>query len=512
MKCIKMSCLMVTGLCLSHLIHAQSVSDSVKSDAIYQSSRFLQRTQDRVTVLTSKLVRQTETNLLKMQRQEQQLRKKLAVAGPNKTGDTLASSDRQYEALLNRMRSDSGGRTVVFSGPYLANADSLQGVLKFLASKGNSMGSNAAEAQKAVGQLQVLEAKMQDAELAKQFLQQRKGQIDNYLQHYTNLPGGVTGAFASYKKQAYYYSQRVQAYKEELNNPDRLLTHSLQQLNRLSAFTGFMKRHSVLASLLNIPTDAPTGEKSVGLLSRDKLMASLGGGNPAAAQPQGSGPAMGVPEDGVAGSAAGPTGASGGQSLMQNIGTAQGQVDGMRDKLTSMGEGSGGDLNAPDFNPNPQHIKSFLHRLELGTNLQSTSSSLYFPTTTDIGLSLGYRLNSKNVIGVGISYKIGWGQDIHHIHLSGEGIGLRSFADIHIDKSFFVSGGFEYNYQQPFSIQGIPSHLDDWQKSGLIGISKIISMKSRPFKNTKLQLLWDFLSYNNRPPTQPLKFRVGYSF
>jgi hypothetical protein len=98
------------------------------------------------------------------------------------------------------------------------------------------------------------------------------------------------------------------------------------------------------------------------------------------------------------------------------------------------------------------------------------------------------------------------------VKLSGQGAGLRSFADIHIDKSFFASGGFEYNYQRPFDIQRFPGKLDSWQKSGLIGVSKIISMKSRALKNTKIQLLWDFLSYQQVPRAQPVKFRIGYSF
>jgi hypothetical protein len=54
--------------------------------------------------------------------------------------------------------------------------------------------------------------------------------------------------------------------------------------------------------------------------------------------------------------------------------------------------------------------------------------------------------------------------------------------------------------------------ISSWQKSGLVGVSKIVSIKSKFFKKTKLQLLWDFLSYQQMPRTQPIKFRVGYNF
>ena len=210
--------------------------------------------------------------------------------------------------------------------------------------------------------------------------------------------------------------------------------------------------------------------------------------------------------------AAGANGQNVTAAVQQNIQSSQGEVDQLRNKLAGLGRSGGSDLQAPDFNPNDQKTKSFLHRLQFGTNLQSTHSNVFYPTTTDIGLSVGYRIDNKNVIGVGASYKVGWGSDIQHIRLSGQGVGLRSFVDIQIKKTWYASGGFEYNYQQPFPIQGIPRNLDDWKKSGLIGISKIISMKTRVFKNTKIQLLWDFLSYQQVPQAQPLKFRIGYSF
>jgi hypothetical protein len=139
-------------------------------------------------------------------------------------------------------------------------------------------------------------------------------------------------------------------------------------------------------------------------------------------------------------------------------------------------------------------------------------SSTYFPTTTDIGLSIGYKLDNSNVIGVGASYKMGWGSDIKHIQISSQGAGLRSFLDIHLKKSFFASGGFEYNYQQPFNAIQQIRNLESWQKSGLIGITKTISVNSKVMKETKIQLFWDLLSYQQIPRTAPFKFRIGYSF
>jgi hypothetical protein len=113
---------------------------------------------------------------------------------------------------------------------------------------------------------------------------------------------------------------------------------------------------------------------------------------------------------------------------------------------------------------------------------------------------------------------MGWGKYIKNISISTQGMGLRSYMDIKLKGSFYASGGFEYNYQ-PINSHSLTStsamnwkDVSSWQQSGLVGISKIISIKSKFFKKTKLQLMWDVLSYQQVPRTQPVKFRVGYNF
>src|SRR5258708_7107480 len=204
-------------------------------------------------------------------------------------------------------------------------------------------------------------------------------------------------------------------------------------------------------------------------------------------------------------------GAGGAAALQSNLQSAESQLDGFKDKLSKLGQGSG-DIDMPDFKPNDQKTKTFWKRLEYGTNFQTTRNNAYFPTVTDLGLSVGYRLGNSNVVGVGASYKIGWGNGIRHIALSSNGIGLRSFLDIKIKGSFYLSGGAEYNYETPFSSYQQLKQWQYWTRSGLLAVTKIDSVKSRVFKKTKLQLLLDFLSYSQIPKTQAIIFRLGYNF
>ncbi|HEY4064175.1 MAG TPA: hypothetical protein VGM30_19850, partial [Puia sp.] len=103
-----------------------------------------------------------------------------------------------------------------------------------------------------------------------------------------------------------------------------------------------------------------------------------------------------------------------------------------------------------------------------------------------------------------------WGKDISHIAITSQGAGLRSFIETKIKGSFSAYGGFEYNYQEIiYSIRQI-SNLDYWTKSGLIGVTKQYHISNKV--KGELQLLWDFLSYQQVPKTQAILFRVGYNF
>ena len=170
--------------------------------------------------------------------------------------------------------------------------------------------------------------------------------------------------------------------------------------------------------------------------------------------------------------------------------------------------GGSSDMTMPDFKPNSQHTKNFLQRIEYGMNVQSEKSHSIVPTTSEMALTAGYKLNDKSTVGLGASYRMGWGSGgIKHIKLSSEGIGLRSYVDIEAKGSIWISGGYEMNYMQSFSKYEQLKNVSAWQRSGLIGLTKKYNVGK---KENKLQLLWDFLSYSQIPKTPALKFRVGF--
>lgn len=201
-------------------------------------------------------------------------------------------------------------------------------------------------------------------------------------------------------------------------------------------------------------------------------------------------------------------GATGGQQLLQrNMQQAQAQLYELKNKLLQFGGVD--DLDMPDFTPNKQKTKSFKDRLEYGVNLQSQRASGLLPSSSGLGLSLGYKLNDKSVIGLGASYRWGWGKPLKDIKITHEGVGIRSFVDYQLKGSFFISAGYEQNYNSGFNRTEQLKDRSAWQPSGLLGLTKkygVGKMKGN------VQLLWDFLSYAQVPRTQAVKFRVGYAF
>jgi hypothetical protein len=250
-----------------------------------------------------------------------------------------------------------------------------------------------------------------------------------------------------------------------------------------SAFKDFMAKNSLFAQLFPVPAGYGTAQALQGLQTRIAVQQQLG--------------------QRLAGAGANPQ-----QYLQQQVQQAQSVLGKLKDKVNQMGGGSS-DLEIPDFKPNQQKTKTFWKRLEYGLSIQSQKTNSFLPTTSDIVLTTGYKLNDKSTIGLGAGFKLGWGKNIKQINLTAQGMSLRSFLDIKVKGSIWISGGYEENYQQEFTKIDQLKNVNAWQKSGLLGLTKKYKIGK---KKGNFQLLWDFLSYSQLPETQPLKFRIGYTF
>jgi len=418
------------------------------------------------------LNRSTEQYLNNLQRQElkmqNRLAKKNAVLARNLFGDVIG----RYDSLKRVMLNPPENLQISYNG----HLDSLTTAMHFLQS--NTASTSVKEKlQAAAGNYSALQNKFNRTD----FIQLEIAKREDYLKaSLENLP--LAKELTKYREKAYYYRAQIDEYRNILNDPKKMENTLLAIAGKFPAFQKFLARYSQLGRLFRLPGLVEDNTVGInGLQTRSMIMEEM------------------QPQLGAASSAQ--------QHMSASIGSAQSGLQGLKDRISQ--SGSSGDISMPNFKPNNQKTKSFLKRIELGTSIQSIKSNFFFPATTDIGFSIGYRLSAKAVAGLGASYKMGWGKDFRHIDITHQGAGLRTFADIKIKGSYWVSGGGELNYYSVFKDFAQLKNASGWQKSALAGLTKKYKVNDKV--KGSLQLLYDFLHNRQRPAGQPFVFRMGYS-
>lgn len=482
-------CLPILLCLLCNELNAQD-STALTDKLVNLPTRFIDKVNKNASKAEEQLTHKTEKYLAKLQKQENRLKKKLAKIDSLAANNIFNDAIGQYDKFQQKLSSKTTG-IASKAKQYLPFFDTLKTSFKFLEENKHllkNVKESSGKLKESMSKLQSLDDKLAQAENIKQFVKERRQLLAEQLKKF-----GLAKELTRYNKQAYYYGQQIQEYKSLINHPEKLLSTSIGLLNKLPIFREFLSKHSELAALF------PTPDNN-GLVNSNGAMVIPGLQTRTQVQQQIQ----------TAIAASGPNAQA---MVQQNIQAAQGQLQQLKNKINQMG-GSNNDFEMPEgFKANSQKTKNFWRRLEYGTNMQSHKSTYFLPTTTDIGLSIGYKLDDKKIIGIGSSFKMGWGQNIRNIKLSAEGLSIRSFVDIKLKGSFYATGGYEQNYRARFTnMQQLQTQFNNWSASGLIGVSKIVSIKSKWLKKTKLQLLWDFLSYQQRAVEQPVKFRVGYGF
>lgn len=445
------------------------------------SPNYIEKVSSKASQLDQKLDKQTNKVIGKLQRQEEKMKRKLAKLDSLKAEQVFGNVKKRYSDLEQTLDNAS-------SGSYIPSLDSMSSSLNFLSQNPQWLSPIKDKSEKIEGALNTvkgLKEQLGKAEKLQQFIKERKEYFKNQI---GNL--GFAKELKKLNKQAYYYSQQFAEYKSMLKDHKKAERKALELLSKTKVFKDFMRNNSQLASLFRLPgnPDDPSAQANLaGLQTRAQVSNLIGqqiaaGGRNAQAQ------------------------------LQQNLQQAQGQLNELKNKIDQLGGGNSKAELPEGFKPNNQKTKSLWDRLEYGSNIQSQKGTGVLPVTSDIGLSVGYKLNDKSIIGIGGSYKLGWGDNIRNIKISHQGIGLRGFIDWKLKGSFWLSGGYEQNYRSEFRNIEALQDFSAWQQSGLIGLSKVISLKTKLFKKTSIKLLWDFLSYQQIPRTQPILFRIGYNF
>jgi hypothetical protein len=428
--------------------------------------------------LESRLERQTDKYLRKLQRQEIRLQRKLQKQDSALAASLHLGSDSLYQSWKLTLSKDSSSLATLPT-KYSGKLDSMSTAIRFLEKDPRLAALGGPQFDQLKSQYSKLGTQLNQTDHLQQLVQERKALLKEKL---ANLPLG--NSLKKYQHQAIYYQQQLEEYKRMLQEPNQWEQKTLDILSQMPSFRKFFDKYSVLGSMFRLPGQSEGLDLPgilTGLQTRQSVITEITQrlGSPSIAQ----------------------------QAMASGMQAGQADLASIKDKLSKSLE-SGESLDMPGFVPNQQKSRSFLKRLDLGTNLQTTRSNNFFPVTSDLGISLGYKLNNRSVIGFGGSYKMGWGKDIHHIRITNEGVGVRTFLDMKINKIFWLTGGGEWNYHSRFDNLTVLKSFEQWQQSVLFGLQKKQALGK--YKATA-SVLYDALWNKHIPKTQPILFRMGYN-
>ncbi len=477
----------LTRLIITILYILTSQYCEAQSDSIFQTLQNLQQVpvkylnavENKIDKYSNRITGKTEKTLAKLSKWEKKIKNILDQVSPETSAKLFGNNATTFGSLLKKIQE---GKAVAagYRAKYNSYRDKLATSVKYLEDQKDQLDKKLIQPiNSAKKKLEELEQDVSNSEAVEQFIKERKKQLMNEAVKYI----GKSKYLAKIDKEAYYYVETLRNYKELFSDRKKVEVLALKVLNKIPAFKNFVKQNSMLASLFRLPSEPGAPLDLRGLQTRESVNAliqnRIGSGGPDAVQ-----------------------------AFNQNMQQAQTELRTLKDKVLK-GGGSSSDANIPDFKPNMQKTKTFVQRLEYGSIFDFEKSNNYIPTIANIGVSVGYKLNDKSVIGIGVNYKMGLGS-IQRIRISHQGLGFRSFVDWKLKKQFFVTGGFEMNYNATFNqIEQLKDHTA-WQQSGLVGLTKKISFKSKLAKGTKVQLLYNMLYRQQVPVGQPFVFRINY--
>jgi len=465
------------------LCHAQTKPSPPTTLQMPTINKYISQVNNKIDKYQHRLTGKTEKTLTKLAKWENKIRGLLKKASPETAQRLFGDGKTTFNTLLQQLKK---GEQIVNTqrAKYDAYRDKLTTSLKYLQEQKQNINAKLIQPiQNANKKLGELEEDTKRQEAIEAFIKERKKQLIDEAVKYI----GNSKYLTKINKESYYYIETIKNYKELFSDKKKAEELAYKILNKIPAFKNFVQQNSMLASLFRMPGSGSNMNpvSLAGLQTRVSVQAQIqeriGAGGPNARE-----------------------------QFNQNLQRGQSELNKLKDKISNAG-GSSSDANIPDFKPNTQKTKTFFQRLEYGSNFQFAKSNSYLPTTADIALSVGYKLNDKSIVGIGASYKMGLGS-IQRLSVSHQGIGIRSFIDWKLKKQFFVTGGFEMNYNAQFKNLELLKQYDDWQQSGLVGITKKINVKTKWFNGTKAQLLYDMLYRTHIPVSQPIIFRINYNF
>ena len=453
-------------------INAQEENSTV----VTHGNRYISLKVKSIDKYNSRIEHQQKHLLNKLKRKETHFAHKL------KNSDSLAyaryklQSSPSYDSISKLSKSDTGITAASFSKQKNTSVDSLRGVQSFVQSK-SGLSTNAPQAQGTNSDLNSLQGKMNFHNYINQLITQRTNNLKNLAGSESNVPG-----LKGIEKQVFYGKSKMSVYKEMEEDPTKAEDKAMEYLQGTSSFDKYMKNaiQGEAGSMQALAADGAGASEleSMGYQTKRQMQKNLQqqfGNNLGAVALQMSSQV---------------------NDFQKNVTGVTDNIKESKQSLTSIKH-----IDKPSFSVNPMRGLPFWKRIEKQYNWQTTRASTNGkqPAIIEPSAMFGFKHTPKLTYGIGAATDIGLGQSWQNIHLSFQGIGLRSFVSWEWQYGLGAYAGYERMYNKFVFTKKVQTQSADvpinahsttsYNESVLLGVTKKYCINNK--YNGQIQLLYD---------------------
>ena len=197
------------------LIFGSACFSQSKLDSLFNKispEKWSKAVEKQASKLEDKIVKKSEKTLHRLQLQEEKIYKsQLGTKDSLQARAKLAEIQSKYTALENKLRNPTAVLPTNVK-QYIPHLDTLKTAFKFLNQNGLT-----ANVKDALGKVEGLDSRFQQADEIKNFIRERREQLKQQLEQL-----GLMKELKKFNKEVYYYNTQIKEYRETLKDPKKI--------------------------------------------------------------------------------------------------------------------------------------------------------------------------------------------------------------------------------------------------------------------------------------------------
>ena len=441
---------------------------------------------------SKRIDRQQQRLLFKLKNKEKKFQSRLANSKDSLLAKSLNQSVVSFDSISQLIGSESlaAQRSSISSRSHKV-IDTLKAIQCYAQRQLRGISSSLPVANQ-TEKLQSLQQRLAWQEHMNDLIDQRSKQLQGIAQQ----KGGKLAQFTPIQKTLYYAKSRMTAYKRMADDPSLAEEKALEYLEGTEGFSQALQNAGGASSGSSMQS-AKTVEdlERMGFQTKRQVNAGL---------KEKFGEGTGAMQQSMAGQVSDWQESL--QKPLADVKKAQKDISGAKTEIASTASNLKGTRQGArqgarlSFKPNPMRGLPLTKRLEktYSWNVRRADASTRTPASLEGAAMIGFKHTPKLSYGIGLAVVLGLGKDWNNIHLSMEGIGLRSYAAWQWQWGIGGYAGYERLHKKALFQSGEETisplypqkhSTEKYNESVLLGLTKSYRINSK--WNGAVQVLYD---------------------